>query len=44
MDYINQYVDHDKLFKKALKKKIDMFYESLNWTLVDKENTIDRFF
>ena len=35
---------NDKLFKKALKKMIDMFYDSLNWTLIDKENTIDRFF
>ena len=35
MDYINQYVDHDKLFNKALQKKIDMFYESMGWELVD---------
>ena len=44
MDYINQYVDHDKLFDKALKKKVDMFYDSMGWQLVDKENTMERFF
>ena len=44
MDYINQYVDHDKLFNKALQKKIDMFYDSMGWTLIDKENTLERFF
>ena len=44
MDYINQYVDHSKLFDKALKKKIDMFYDSMDWTLVDKKNTLERFF
>jgi DNA polymerase elongation subunit (family B) len=44
MDYINQYVDHDKLFKKGLQKKIDMFYDSMEWTLIDKENTLERFF
>jgi len=44
MDYINKYVDHSKLFEKALKKKIDMFYDSMGWTLVDKKNTLERFF
>ena len=44
MDYINQYVNHSKLFEKALKKKIDMFYDSMKWTLIDKEHTLERFF
>ena len=44
MDYINQYVDHEKLFDKALKKKIDMFYDSMGWVLIDKQNTMERFF
>ena len=44
MDYINQYVNHSKLFEKALKKKINMFYDSMGWVLVDKKNTLDRFF
>jgi hypothetical protein len=44
MDYITQYVDHDKLFNKGLQKKIDMFYDSMKWTLIDKEHTLERFF
>ena len=44
IDYINQYVDHDKLFNKGLQKKIDMFYDSMKWTLIDKEYTLERFF
>jgi len=44
IDYIEQYIDRDKLFKKALQKKLDMFYESLDWVLVDKQDTLDRFF
>ena len=44
MDYINKHVNHRKLFEKALKKKIDMFYDSMGWVLVDKKNTLERFF
>ena len=45
MDFINQYVDRDKLFDKALKKKIELFYESMKWDMpVDKKSSIERFF
>ena len=44
MEYIKKYIDRDKLFNKALQKKIDMFYESMNWVLIDKQNTLERFF
>ena len=45
IDFIEQYVDHDRLFEGALQKKINMFYEALSWDLpVDKENTLERFF
>ena len=45
MDFINQYVDRDKLFDKALKKKIELFYESMKWEMpVDKKVSIERFF
>tara|TARA_B100000214_G_scaffold106700_1_gene75066 strand:+ start:413 stop:523 length:111 start_codon:yes stop_codon:yes gene_type:complete len=34
-----------KCNEKALQKKIEMFYESLNWTLpMDKSSTIEKFF
>ena len=45
MDFINQYIDRDKIFNRALNKKIQMFYEALSWDMpVDKANTIERFF
>ena len=45
MDYIRQYVDYDKLFDKALYKKIKLFYESLNWEEpTDKEYSLEMFF
>ena len=45
IDFINQYVDRDKLFDKALKKKIQMFYDAMSWDMpVDKKNTIEKFF
>jgi len=45
LDFINQYVDRDKLFEKSLKKKIQMFYDAMSWDMpVDKINTIEKFF
>ena len=45
MDFINRYIDRDKIFNRALNKKIQMFYEALSWDMpVDKVNTIERFF
>jgi len=44
-DYIKKYINHDKIFNQVLKKKIDMFYETMKWgTPVDKEHSIERFF
>ena len=44
LEFIEQHVDHDRLFEGALQKKIKMFYEALSWELpVDKKNTIARF-
>lgn len=44
INFIEEYIDYDRIFEGALKKKLDMFYDSMKWTLVDKENTIERFF
>jgi len=45
MDFIIKYIDRDKLFNKALKKKIQMFYDSMKWDMpVDKKTSIERFF
>jgi len=45
MEFVKQYVDYDKLFERALKKKIHMFYDALKWDFpVKEENTLTRFF
>tara|TARA_R110000765_G_scaffold402117_1_gene497809 strand:- start:691 stop:1473 length:783 start_codon:yes stop_codon:yes gene_type:complete len=45
MDFIAQYIDRDKIFNKALKNKIELFYESMKWDMpVDKKTSIERFF
>ena len=44
-DFIEQYIDYDRLFEGALQKKINMFYGAMSWDLpVDKINTLERFF
>ena len=43
--FIKEYADYEKMYEKALQKKIEMFYESLLWTLpMDKSSTIEKFF
>ena len=43
--FIKEYGDYEKMYEKALEKKIKMFYQSLNWSLpVDKSSTIEKFF
>jgi DNA polymerase elongation subunit (family B) len=45
MEFIKQNIDYEKLFRRALLKKIRMFYEALDWDMpVDKINTLERFF
>ena len=43
MDFIIENIDHEKLFNRALLKKIRMFYEALNWDMpIDKINTLEK--
>ena len=45
MSFIRQYVNHEKLYKQALHKKIMMFYEALGWDEpTDSSKTLERFF
>ena len=45
LEFIQKYIDYDKIFNTALKKKLDMFYEALGWgEVVDKQNSMERFF
>ena len=45
LEFIDKYIDYNKIFESQLNKKIKVFYQALKWTLpVDKKNTIERFF
>ena len=43
--YIDEHIDHDKIYDQALTKKLQMFYDCLDWGKpVDEEQSIERFF
>ena len=45
MKYIEEHIDHDKIYDQALTKKLQMFYDCLDWGKpVDIEQSIERFF
>ena len=45
IEFIKKYINYDKIFNTALKKKLDMFYGALNWDdVVDKEKSMEKFF
>ena len=45
MEFINKFVNHNKIFESVLKNKLDLFYESLSWTEpTDKSKTLEQFF
>ena len=45
LDFIRKYINHVKLYKQALHKKIMMLYESMNWDEpTDATKSIERFF
>ena len=45
MNFINEHIDHDKIYDQALTKKLQMFYDCLDWGKpVDEEQSIERFF
>ena len=45
MNFITQHIDHDKIYRQSLTKKIQMFYDCLDWGKpVDEEQSMERFF
>jgi hypothetical protein len=45
MDYIEQYVDRDMLYKAELENKVDDFYTALKWQKASVEaQTAKKFF
>ncbi len=45
MQFIKDNMDYDKIYDRALTKKLNLFYECLDWGApVDEEQSIERFF
>jgi DNA-directed RNA polymerase delta subunit len=45
LTFIRENVNYDKIYSKSLKKKITMFYDTMNWDEpTDASKTIERFF
>lgn len=46
MDMLNEYIDYDKIFDSAFKKKLESFYAALSWGKISTEinQNADRFF
>jgi len=45
MNYIEEHIDHDKIYDQSLTKKLQMFYDCLDWgNPVDIEQSMERFF
>ena len=45
MDFIQQYVNHDKILERALDKKLKKWYEAMQWSdPIDKQYTLEKFF
>jgi hypothetical protein len=45
MDFVNTYVDHDKIFERELLKKLQDFYDALDWgEVINEKKTAEKFF
>jgi len=45
MDFVKQYVDHDKIFERELLKKLQDFYNALDWgEVINEKKTAEKFF
>ena len=45
MKYIDEHINRDKIYEQAMTKKLQMFYDCLDWGKpVDEEQSIERFF
>ena len=45
MDFINQYIDRNKMFSKVLESKLQDFYAALKWLMPSfEQKKINKFF
>jgi DNA polymerase elongation subunit (family B) len=44
VEFVEQYIDRNKIFEKELKNKLDDFYAALNWGSFPENNNAQKFF
>jgi len=44
VEFVNMYIDKDKMFERDLQGKIDDFYAAMNWGKLPENNTVNKFF
>jgi DNA polymerase elongation subunit (family B) len=44
VEFVNSYIDRDKMFERELKGKIDDFYAAMNWGKLPENNAVNKFF
>ena len=44
VDFVKQYINHDKIFKSAFENKLNDFYQAMNWGKVPENNNLGKFF
>lgn len=44
LDFVKEYIDYDKIFTSALEKKLQNFYDALNYGKIPSNNNINDFF
>jgi len=44
VDFVNQYIDHDKIFKSSFENKLNDFYDALDWGRIPENNNLGKFF
>ena len=42
--FVEQYIDHDKVFKSAFANKLNDFYGAIKWGKVPENNNLGKFF
>lgn len=44
IDFVETYIDHERIFSSSLENKLTDFYQALNWGMVPKNDNISEFF
>jgi hypothetical protein len=45
LEFVEQYIDRDKIFEGQLQKKINMFYDAMGWNFqAEKNENVGKFF